>query len=574
MLRNRFLLLLIFLSGFFAQASFSQTEIPSKKDLTELTTEATTLMKDGKFEKSLIKSRIALKQAIFLKDDEAIATCYNTIAANFDELTEPDKAFFYYKKGLIYANRTNNSKLKNYLNNNLGNIYCFDKKEYTKGIYYYKKSLDYSNRVRDTSGIVFTKLNITWAYFDIGDFKDGLPYLQFVNKYHPKFGDSSTAGALNLLNAMYYGHTNESAKASALFKKSIKIGGEEDMKSDLSFAYLEYSKFLLKNGDYKNAYKNLALYNSTNEEVNDEDKHKKINVAGINLELDEYKREIDNIETKYKTKQQILLEKQSKNKQISIIIISLLLLVIILFYYFFQNSRLKQKNKLKDVQSKIQENIINASINGQEMERKKIANFLHDNISALLSTAGLHLSVFSAKNQSESEEIVKTKSILREAHDKVRDLSHQLLPSLLTRFGLFYALNDLCEKNSNSSISFEYSSSTDTSIRYNEDFEMKIYFIIMELLNNIIKHSDANNAFIGIEEKNNSLFIHVRDNGKGFDSNEYSTIEGFGLNQIKARVNNIGGDINIISKIKSGTSVHIKIPITYKKMVTLVFPTQ
>lgn len=574
MLRNRFLLLLLFLPAFFGHALFSQTEIPSKKELTELTTAATNLMKEGKFEKSLIKSRMALKTAIFLKDDEAIATCYNTIAANFDELTEPDKAFFYYKKGLIYANRTNNSRLKNYLNNNLGNIYCFDKKEYAKGIYYYKKSLDYSNKIRDTSGIVFTKLNITWAYFDIGHFKDGLPYLQFVNKYHPKFGDSSTLAALNMLNGMYYGHTNESAKAAAFFKKSIKIGIEEDMKSDLSFAYLEYSKFLLKNGDYKNAYQNLALYNSTNEEVNDEDKHKKVNVAGINLELDEYKREIDNIETKYKTKQQILLEKQSKNKQISIIIISLLILVIILFYFFFQNSRLKQNNKLKDVQSKVQENMINASINGQEMERKKIANFLHDNISALLSTAGLHLSVFSAKNHSESEEITKTKSVLREAHDKVRDLSHQLLPSLLTRFGLFYALNDLCEKNSNSSISFEYSSPTDTSIRYNEDFEMKIYFIIMELFNNIIKHSDARNAVIGIEEKNNSLFIHVRDNGKGFESNDDTAIEGFGLNQIKARVNNIGGEISILSKIKSGTSIHIKAPITYKKMPTPVFPSQ
>jgi hypothetical protein len=52
----------------------------------------------GKFEKSLIKSRIALKFAIAIKDDNGIATCYNTIAATFDELSEPDKAFFYYQK--------------------------------------------------------------------------------------------------------------------------------------------------------------------------------------------------------------------------------------------------------------------------------------------------------------------------------------------------------------------------------------------------------------------------------------------------------------------------------------------
>jgi signal transduction histidine kinase len=77
------------------------------------------------------------------------------------------------------------------------------------------------------------------------------------------------------------------------------------------------------------------------------------------------------------------------------------------------------------------------------MERKKIAVFLHDNISALLSSAGLHLNVHTMKNKTQSEEITKTIAILGEAHDKVRDLSHELLPSLLVRFGLFYALKDL-----------------------------------------------------------------------------------------------------------------------------------
>jgi signal transduction histidine kinase len=105
----------------------------------------------------------------------------------------------------------------------------------------------------------------------------------------------------------------------------------------------------------------------------------------------------------------------------------------------------------------------------------------------------------------------------------------------------------------------------ETATRYNEDYEMKMYFIIMELSNNIIKHSNAVNAFISIEEKNKSLFIHVQDNGKGFDSNEYNTIEGFGLNQIKARINNMGGEITVLSKIKSGTSIQIKAPISYKK---------
>jgi signal transduction histidine kinase len=116
------------------------------------------------------------------------------------------------------------------------------------------------------------------------------------------------------------------------------------------------------------------------------------------LELDEYKREVDVIETKYKTKQQVAV-KSSQNKQISIIIIIIALNHYSFLLFFFQNTKLKQKTNSKTFKVKFK-NIINASVT--EDRTKKIANFLHDNISALLSSAGLHLSVFS---QIESEEI-------------------------------------------------------------------------------------------------------------------------------------------------------------------------
>ena len=258
-----------------------------------------------------------------------------------------------------------------------------------------------------------------------------------------------------------------------------------------------------------------------------------------------------------------------------IVIIIILLFFFFLFYIFSENSKLKQKNKLKDIQNQVHQNIINASINGQELERKKIASFLHDNISALLSSAGLHLSTFTSKNQIISQEILKTKAILEEAHDQVRDLSHELMPTLLARFGLFYALEDLCEKNSNSVIQFNYSIVVPTKTRYNEDFEMKMYFITMELLNNIIKHSRATQANLTIQENNKSLQIIIEDNGIGFDTDKFYIREGFGINQIKARINNKKGTFAILSKINSGTTVAIEVPITYqKKTTTPVFPSQ
>lgn len=562
MLKIRIQLLLSFLILIlFSLNSFAQNKVLSNNEIIKLLNDAKINRINSDYEKSLLKSRLALEHSIKNKNNALIANCYLIIASNFDELVEPSKALHYYNLGLHYVNKTKEYKLKNKFYNNLGNIYCFDKNQYDLGIYYYKKSLLQSERILDKKQLFLTKLNITWAYFDIKNYQEGISYLEYINKYQPIFGNKSTIVALNMLNGMYSSFINENEKANAYFEKAIELGSNGDEKTDLSFAYLEYSKFLNKIHQPQKAYENLCLFNKITKELNTKEKLIKANVVGINLEIDYYKREIDKIETAYKTKQDILIEEQSKNKIIVIIVLFILMFSIISFYYFFQNIHLKQKNNLKDIQRKIQENIINATIDGQEFERKKISTFLHDNISSLLSSAGLHLNVFTSQQKIQPEEINKTKKMLEEAHKQIRNLSHELMPSLLVRFGLLFALEDLCEKTSNSRIHIDFNSSIKIKKRYNEDFEMKLYFIIAELINNIIKHSNAIHAAINIEEINSSLIVQVTDDGAGFINNQFEVSEGFGINQIRARINNMKGEFTIDSTPNKGTTIHLKVPI-------------
>ncbi len=260
-------------------------------------------------------------------------------------------------------------------------------------------------------------------------------------------------------------------------------------------------------------------------------------------------------------KKQLLELQKTTNKKVVSLYIVVVLILMVLFYYVYQNDKLRQKNKQKDIQQKIQLNIINAGIDGQENERKKIASFLHDNINSLLSSVGLHLNAFSAQNNIQSAELIKARSILEDAHDRLRDMSHELIPALLVRFGLVYAVEDLCEKNSNSALQFEFTSSVPITKRYNEKFEIKLYFIISELFSNIIKHSDAKKAQISLHEKNGKLIIIVHDNGKGFDTEKLNQ-EGFGLNRIKARIKKLKGNFTLISRANetTGTSIKIKVP--------------
>ena len=267
-------------------------------------------------------------------------------------------------------------------------------------------------------------------------------------------------------------------------------------------------------------------------------------------------------EIKNKTAQDsIKKSEQLRNKKIVSLSILLTIIIFFLFYFLYQNNKLKQKIKRKDTKQKILLDIINSGIDSQEIERKKIASFLHDNINSLLSSAGLHLNTFTAQHDIKSDEIQKAKTILSEAHELLRDMSHDLVPSLLVRFGLIYALEDLCEKHSNSAIHFEFSSSIPINTRYTEKFEMKIYFIVSELFNNIIKHSKAVKAKIHLIEKNNELLLTIHDDGIGFKTQKLKDAEGFGLNRIRARIKKYKGKLAITSKENEGTKIQIQIPL-------------
>ena len=155
-------------------------------------------------------------------------------------------------------------------------------------------------------------------------------------------------------------------------------------------------------------------------------------------------------------------------------------------------------------------------------------------------------------------EIIKTKRIISEASTKISDLSHNLISAILVKFGLTYAIKDLAQKYSNSELRI------DTEVRnvgrYSERFEIKVYNIIQEFINNILKHSQASRAIIKIEDINGNIKILIYDNGIGFDLNLLDKKEGIGIKQIEARVQLMEGDFKIESMLDKGTQIEISIP--------------
>lgn len=477
------------------------------------------------------------------------------IGAIYIRLKEYEKAKKYYFTALFKAKKETNDTLIGSLSQPLYKIYMLTDND--SALYYLKKTMTYNKKIGTNGALTTAHNNYFYYYKTIENYKLSKIHLD-SSVYYARKTKSREKMRLVLTNLVYYQVVIDSNynKAKETYQEIFNLSPNDTVSSQVADLYFGYSDLLAKLHEYKlaNHYLNKCI------DIRDEIYNEKTHSTIRDLEI---KYQIDKVEDEFVKKQNILEEKQLKNKKIFFIFLGLFFLSVILFYFFYQNAKLKQKNKLNDIESRVQQNIINATIDGQEIERKKIASVLHDNISAMLSSAGLHLSAFVAGHQAPSEEITKTRAILKETHDMVRDLSHDLVPTLLARFGLFYALQDLCEKNSNSIIQFKCFSEISIKKRYDEDYEMKIYFIITELFNNVIKHSKAKEASLFINEKEKDLLITIEDNGKGFDTDRSKAIEGFGLTQIRARVMNLKGEFTIHSKINSGTTVFIRLPIQF-----------
>ena len=585
-----FLLLPIFLI-FFSNYSFTQTKTPSKAQIRDIARLAVKHLNTDNFEKSLETARKSLHYATIIKDDYLIAASYNVIGANFDELSEFDKAILFYKKGLAHADKTDNDTIKNYINNNLGNVYCFEKKQYEKGIEFYKKSLEYSQKALDTSQIVFTKLNIAWAYFDIGQFGKGLPYLEYLNKYHPKFGDESTVVAYNMLNGMYSSHKGENQKAESYFLTSINLGKKSNEKNDLAFSHQEYSKFLLKKGDYKKAYENLVIFDKIMEEIYNEGLLKKANVAGINLELDEYKREIDKIETEKENQFQSL----RKSRIIVILFIMVFLVLLMLLFSLFKNYNFKKKAN-HDL-TIANEALIIAKDKAEEASLAKtqfVSTISHELRTPLYGVIGItNLLLDEHKELAKSPHLNSLKFSARYLLSLVNDILqiNKIEENRIILESLTFNVSDEIKLVKNALSFISQSHNNIISVRVDPEIpeyligdKLRLAQILMNLVSNALKFTKNGEVIISanlvkVEKNLHHIEFQISDNGVGIDAADQEKIfekfvqlgrndndyqgTGLGLSIVKRLLGLFNSEISLESQVGVGTTFIFTIVFEY-----------
>lgn len=309
----------------------SQENKNEKTEIEELLNQAVHDFNDAKYDKALESSKQALINSFAIDDPSYIAQSYNTIGAVYNECSDTKKAIEFYEKALKYAKKTNKDKLYNWIYGNLGSVYYFNQIDVPKGIDYYKKALYHAIKVKDTTEINYTRINIASAYYALNDFDEGNKYVKDIKEKLLKYGNQENKISMNLLMGIYTTNIDKRAEAQQYFATAERIAKENEFDSYLINIYENLVQHYKHFNEPQKAQEYKARLDSLSKIVYSEDKLDKLQKGAIQIELDEYKVQLERVEQANDNHQKSL--KESKLIVILFIVILIILLLLLLTLY-------------------------------------------------------------------------------------------------------------------------------------------------------------------------------------------------------------------------------------------------
>ena len=222
---------------------------------------------------------------------------------------------------------------------------------------------------------------------------------------------------------------------------------------------------------------------------------------------------------------------------------------LIVFIIFHQRKVIRYQMRLQRMEQDQQKLLLNASIRLQEEERQRIAADLHDDAGPLLATARLYLNenLVNLDKTTQLQSIYNAKQIIDDTIQLIRNISHSLMPPTLKNFGLESAVNDLFQKISGSGSMNASSRFHDYRERLQAENELIIFRVIQELVNNILKHSNASFIHLTQNTSGEKFFIRLHHDGRGITQNDFNKLNksnvGLGLKNIQSRLKVLHGKI-------------------------------
>ncbi|MEZ0609399.1 tetratricopeptide repeat protein [Fibrella sp. WM1] len=499
-----------------------------------------------------------------------IATCHRRLGSDYFVLQEYSLALNHYKKTQYFYLRSKPPVPyieQVAVRNNVGLCYL-NLKKYNEAIQQFKSILADSHQANDSVALSWTYSNLGTAQRDAGQHKQSIDSFGKSIAFDTE-GPESVAFTTSE-QALAYLALGDSLKALQLSNKAKKLAASKSFFD----SYIAKNAYQIerKNRLFKAALADLEYYDSLR--LNDDKILKKRSIDSFRLAYENQKKER-------------AIERQSVQQKALLITI----LVVVLFsgYFVLNQVKLRQKNRKIEEQKRIIEvtntelmtlnqeledrvdertrqlqlaydEIKTAMVQGQTLERKRMASELHDNLGSMLSGIRFQMQAIEpdALHPAERNVYGRVLEMLGEAYHEVRHISHNLLPAVLETHGLYAALSKLvADLNVNKRIQFTLLA--DSTPHFGQTTNVELYCILLELITNLLKHSTATRVVIAFSDCPNHTGIELHDNGLLYDFQ--ANAAGKGLNSVLSRAERVGATIRHHPNEQGGNCVEICVPL-------------
>lgn len=531
-----------------------------------------------------------------LRDTAGLISAYNSLGITFKNTSDFDSSASYYVRVLKLCEMTGHERGTGLVLINLGSVYIeledYEKaKEYTTrsidynlkfndiknvalaytnlGIIAFEEhdpflALDYYHKALDLNGQIGNIIGLNNLYINIGKiYKSQGSYYKALDNYNMAIeafrGNDYKTGLISaLMNAAeVYVKLGRYEKAFSLYDSCLAITFETGEKEKRKLAYESMYRAYAEAGNYAKAYEYLEKYMLLRDSIYNLEKEELI--ANLMFKYDKEKDQATIL------RQQLVLKEKSNQYTRSLFIgigsMGLMIFLIALFIQRSRKDRIIARQKIRQLEEEKKLLAARSIVEGQEVERKRIAEELHDGLGVLLSSAKIQFSTLRDKTPENKTLIDRAARLLEQATSDVRRISHNMMPGLLTRYGFFEAVEDLFEQideSENLSVKLKIKGET---TRLENNTEIMLYRVLQEMANNTLKHAEAENIFLLMEILQDRIIFEYSDDGKGFRFEESSGNESLGLTSIRSRIKYLNGEMHVKSAPGEGVKYSFEIPI-------------
>jgi len=456
-----------------------------------------------------------------------------------------DRAVSLYLKTLPYFEKSGNKRKVRTVLGNIGVLYgSLQNLEMAEK--YYLQSEKLSIELNDQWGLSQAYNGLGIIYSSRKEYEKALDYTLRSEKIARECGDTQTEIlAAQTISEVYFAHYKDFAKAESYALKALKMAEEMGYPGNIAAILNSLSKFCFNKGKY-NECKNYAL-KAIESDTTDMNVYSNMaanvvrsgaRTGDIELALKyfdiyrnvidfratkEYQNALMEMQVKYETEQKELkLSVSEKQRKFALAAAALVaaLASLILLMLFFRIRVINHRKKMAEqmvLQLEQEKQLVatQSVLDGETAERARIARDLHDGLGGMLSVVKLNLINMKGHAFLPESDVPAFHNALEMLDGSIRELrrvAHNLMPESLLRFGLKAALTDFCRNIEHVTLHF-----FGDERRLEEKIEITVYRIIMELVNNALKHSESEQINIQVIVDNDRINLVVQDNGKGFD---------------------------------------------------------